>query len=122
MTQFSIERNVSLAFQNLSITSNKNCDDWFESIIKSFQPKVLFDIDKIKYRKRKRPNLTAIHKQIKGIDNKIIDGDVRELVLNEFLKQYVISNHKSSKGFDLFFQNPETASLYDSAGKRKSLE
>ena len=82
MTQSPTENNISLAFQNLFITSNKDYDDHFESMIKTFQTKILFAIDEITYRK-KRPDLTAIHEQIMKIDDTNIDSGVMESVLEE---------------------------------------
>ena len=82
MTRSPTENNISLAFQNLSI------------------------------KKRKSTDVSAFHELIMKMDDKITDSDVIvgniiESVLKELLEQNVISNHKTSHGFDSFFQNPE---------------
>ena len=59
---------------------------------------------------RKRPDLTAIHKQIIKMDDTIIDSDILESVLKELLKQNVISNHETSHEFDSFFRKAEIPS------------
>ena len=64
--------------------SDKDLDDCFKSIIKTFEPKTLFRIDEIEYKKRKQPDITTIHEQIMKMDNAIIDSDVIESVLKEF--------------------------------------
>ena len=53
MTQSPRVNNISVVYQNLSITSDKEYDNRFESIIKAFQPKTLFGIGEIRYRKGK---------------------------------------------------------------------
>ena len=102
ITRSPTERNISLAFQNLFITSHKDFDDRFESVIKTFQPKISFDIDEVRYRKRKRRDLTAIHEQIMKMNDTVIQSDVIESALKELLKQNVFSNHETSHGFDSF--------------------
>ena len=48
MVETPTENKISLAFQNLSITSGKDYNGHFESIVKTFQPKILFAIIEIK--------------------------------------------------------------------------
>ena len=48
MVETRTENKISLAFQNLSITSDKDYNVRFESIVKTFQPKILFAIIEIK--------------------------------------------------------------------------
>ena len=64
--------------------SDKDLDDRFKSIIKTFEPKTLFRIEEFEYKKRKQPDITTIHEQIMKMDNAIIDSDVIESVLKEF--------------------------------------
>ena len=99
------EKDISIAFGKLAITSNggDHCKTP-KTIFSHFKSKILAAIDKIR-QKKKRPDIDATYERIMKSEASNADKSLIETVIAELTKQNVIINKKTCHGLDSFYKS-----------------
>ena len=99
------EKDISIAFEKLAITSNDgdHCKTP-TTIFSHFKSKMLAAIDEIRQKKR-RPDSDAIYEQIMKSEASNADKNLIETIIAELTKQNVIINKKTCHGLDSFYKS-----------------
>ena len=99
------EKDISIAFEKLAITSNggDHCKT-ATTIFSHFKSKILEAIDEIRQKKR-RPDIDAIYEHIMKSEVSHADKNLIETIIAELTKQNVIINKKTCHGRDSFFKS-----------------
>ena len=99
------EKDISIAFEKLAITSNGG--DYCKTpttIFSHFKSKILAAIDEIRQKKR-RPDSDAIYEHIIKSEASNADKNLIETIIAELTKQNVIINKKTCHGLDSFYKS-----------------
>ena len=99
------EKDISIAFEKLAITSNggDHCKTP-TTIFSHFKSKILAAIDEIRQKKR-RPDSDAIYEHIMKSEASNADKNLIETIIAELTKQNVIINKKTCHGLDSFYKS-----------------
>ena len=107
--QQSTERDISIAFQRLSITPEtwKHGNELIE-LTTPFKTKIYTAIEILRKEKKKRPDTKSIFEYLKKNDEtaNISENQVEEY-LNQMIKLNLIFNKKTDQGLDLFYKTNE---------------
>ena len=95
------EKDISIAFEKLAITSNggDHCKTP-TTIFSHFKSKILATIDEIR-----RPDSDAIYEHIMKSEASNADKNLIETIIAELTKQNVIINKKTCHGLDSFYKS-----------------
>ena len=99
------EKDISIAFEKLAITSNgrDHCNTP-TTIFSYFKSTVLAAIDEIRQKKR-RPDSDATYEHIMKSEVTNADKNLIETIIAELTKQNVIIDKKTCHGLDSFYKS-----------------
>ena len=103
--QPSTERDISVAFQRLSITpETRKHENELKELTSPFKTNIYTAIEILRKEKRKRPDTKSIFEYLKKNDE---IADISENQVQEYLNQKLIFNKKTDQGLDSFYKTTE---------------
>ena len=107
--QQSTKRDISVAFQRLSITpETRKYGNELKELTTPFKTKIYTAIEILRKEKKKRPDTKSIFEYLKKNDEiaDISENQVEEY-LNQMIKLNLIFNKKTDQGLDSFYKTTE---------------